>query len=198
VRVWAPHRQVAFGRRDTRRAGYDRARAAARERGFEPVERSVGGRAVAYSGQTLAFAVAEPGDRSGIDDRYDRVVLDVRRALRRLGVPAERGEPADSFCPGAHSLRRDGKLAGVAQRVRRETALTAGTLLVADAGELAAVLAAVYDALDLAFAPDSVGSVADAGGPDDPDRVARAVERTLVEGVTDGAETTTVERVRVG
>src|SRR6056297_3978474 len=50
VRVWTPHRQIAFGRRDARREGYDRARAAADKRGFPPIERDVGGRAVAYDG----------------------------------------------------------------------------------------------------------------------------------------------------
>jgi hypothetical protein len=63
VRVWAPHRIVAFGRRDARSAGFEDAAAAAREHGFAPVERSVGGRAVAYDGETtLAFARITPLD----------------------------------------------------------------------------------------------------------------------------------------
>jgi lipoate-protein ligase A len=182
VRVWAPHRQVAFGRREAADAGYDRARSAARERGFPPVERRVGGRAVAYTGTTLAFAHAVPvaGARTGLADRYEATIERLRRALSTLGVAATVGEPADAFCPGEHSLQCGGKLVGVAQRVRTDAALVAGCVVVADREELAAVLAAVYDALDQPFDPGSIGSVAAAGGPADPERVRRTVERTLV------------------
>lgn len=183
VRAWAPHRQVAFGRRDARTEGYDRARAAARERGYEPLERSVGGRAVAYTGTaTLAFARIEPVDgvRDGLDDRYERLTVDVRRALRRLGVPAERGEPDDAFCPGQHSLQRDGKLVGIAQRVRQDAAVASGICVVGEREELADVLGAVYGALAVPFDPDSLGSVAAAGGPGDVEAVRATVEEELV------------------
>ncbi|MFB6101523.1 MAG: lipoate--protein ligase family protein [Haloplanus sp.] len=182
VRVWTPGRQVAFGRRDAAEPGYDRAVAAARDRGFETVERRVGGRAVAYTETTVAFAHTVPvGDvRSGLDDRYRATAARVRRALARLGVGTTPGEPPGSFCPGRHSLRAGGKVVGIAQRVRSDAALVAGCVVVADRAELVAVLDAVYDALDQPFDPGSVGSVAAAGGPSNPDRVARAVERALV------------------
>ncbi|NKE35208.1 lipoate--protein ligase family protein [Natronococcus sp. JC468] len=188
VRVWTPHRQVAFGRRDSRLEGYDRAREAASERGFPPVERSVGGRAVAYDGETtLAFARAEPivDFRRGTDERYERLTADVARALEELGVDLERGEPDASFCPGAHSLStsdagRLRKVAGIAQRVRRDAALVSGILVVDNREGLAAVLEAVYGALGVAFDPDGVGSVARASGEDDPTTIARAIEEELV------------------
>jgi len=182
VRVWIPHRQVAFGRRETSERGYDRAVAAAREHGFEPVERSVGGRAVAYTGTTVAFAHAVPvaDPRTGLSDRYDAASDRLERALGSLGVDAVPGEPPDAFCPGSHSLQCGGKLVGVAQRVRTDAALVAGCVVVADCEALASVLAAVYDALDRPFDPASVGSVATAGGPSDPARVVAAVERELV------------------
>jgi lipoate-protein ligase A len=181
VRAWRPHRQVAFGRRDVRSEGYDRAREAARERGFPPVERDVGGRAVAYTGATVAFARAEPAEgRSGIDERYDRASADLRVALRRLGVDAREGEPDDSFCPGTHSLQARGKVVGIAQRVRRDAAVAAGIVLVRDHAGIAGVLEPVYDALGTRLDPDTVGSIARAGGDADPDRVARTVEAVLV------------------
>jgi len=166
LRVWTPHRQVAFGRRDRRAEGYDRAREAASGRDYAVLEREVGGRAVAYTGSTVAFALAEPttGGRAAIADRYDRVSGAVEDALATVGVDACEGEPPDSFCPGAHSLRADGKLVGIAQRVRQDVALTAGVVVVRDHDAIAAVLAPVYDALDVPFDPDSVGSVAQAGG----------------------------------
>jgi len=182
VRVARPHQQVAFGRRDTRSDGYGQARRAARERGYPPVERDVGGRAVAYTGSTLAFLRATPVDERtiSVDDRYERTTRAVQAALAGVGADLDRGEPPDAFCPGTHSLQGRGKVAGLAQRVRREAATTAGVVVVRDAAEIAAVLGPVYDALGVAFDPGSVGSVARAGGPDDPEQVARAVESALV------------------
>jgi lipoate-protein ligase A len=189
VRVWAPPRQVAFGRRDARASGYDRAKRAAERAGLRPIERDVGGRAVAYTGDTLAFAVAVPtdGERQGIDDRYTSAARTVRSALSGLDAAVIEGEPPRSFCPGAHSLRvvDGGKLAGIAQRVRSDAALVAGCLIVtrSDAAEIASALDPVYDALGVEFDPGSVGSVAGAGGPSDARRVARAIERAFIDDV---------------
>ncbi|TKX74101.1 lipoate--protein ligase family protein [Halorubrum sp. GN11_10-6_MGM] len=188
VRVTAPPRQVAFGRRDVREPGFERAKRAARDAGFPTVERDVGGRAVAYTGSTLSFGVAVPtGEgRGSIDSRYETATETLRDALRDLGVDVVRGEPPDAFCPGDYSLRvaSGGKIAGLAQRVRADAALVAGVLVAsaADPEPIARVTDRVYGALDVPFDPDSVGSVADAGGPDDPDAVARAVEAAFVEG----------------
>jgi lipoate-protein ligase A len=191
VRAWAPHRQLAFGRRDANEAGYDDARAAASGRGFPPVERSVGGRAVAYTGTTVAFATLEPTDdsRTGITDRYEEAVETVIDALDSLGVNADRGEPPDSFCPGDYSIAARcgshggefGKLAGIAQRVTAGAAMVSGVVIVADRDEIRAVLSPVYDALDVPFDPESVGSVSTADGPADPEPVARALEDAIVD-----------------
>jgi lipoate-protein ligase A len=197
VRVWSPHRLVAFGRRDATREGYDRAREAARERGFPPVEREVGGRAVAYTGSTVAFVRATPvdGPRGEIGARYDTAIADLRDALAGLGVDAAEGEPPDSFCPGSHSLQADcggrpRKLAGLAQRVRSDVAVVAGVLVVDDHDAIADVLDAVYEALGVPLDPESVGSVEFANDESDPDRVVEAVEDALV-----GDEPVVVERV---
>lgn len=195
VRAWTPHRQVAFGRRDARAEGYERAREAAEERGFPPYERSVGGRAVAYTGHTVAFVRVEPvvDLRKGTYERYDRIVAELQDAFTDLGVETDEGEPPDSFCPGAHSLSVDGvgKVVGVAQRVAKGAAQVAGILVVRDHDEIADVLEPVYEALDVPFDPATVGSVAAAGGPSDPETVARAVESTLV-----GERETSVEELR--
>jgi lipoate-protein ligase A len=184
LRVWTPHQQVAFGRRDARTDGYDEATAAAERRGYPAIERAVGGRAVAFSGSTLAVVHAEPdADRTAIQSRYDDAGARVRRALASVGVDATDGEPPNSFCPGTHSLQADGKLVGLAQRVRSDVAITAGVVLVADRAAVARVLDPVYDALGVPFDLDSVGSVAHAGGPADPERVGDA----LVAAFTDGS-----------
>jgi len=188
VRVWTPHRQIAFGRRDARLEGYEYARTVADERGFPPIERDVGGRAVAYDGATtLAFARAEPvtDGRTGTTARYERTTAALERALRTLGLEPSHGEPADSFCPGTHSLSvntRAGerKIVGIAQRVRSDAALVAGIVLVANRDDLVAVLETVYGALGVALEPASVGTIAAAGGPTDPGPVRAAIEDALV------------------
>jgi lipoate-protein ligase A len=212
-RAWTPHRQVAFGRRDAQEPGYEAACRAARERGYTAVERSVGGRAVAYTGTTVAFAHALPLEdpRQGLTERYEAGVDGVVVALDAVGVDAGRGEPSASFCPGDHSVRlvgseRPGKVAGIAQRIRSDAALVAGCVLVADRHELVDVLSAVYRALELPFDPASVGTVADAGGAIDPDPVCRALERSFVGdeddprvetvSVDDGVGSTGGERAR--
>lgn len=183
VRAWTPAPHLAFGRRDAHADGYERARELAAARGFPPVERDVGGRAVAYTGTTVSFARAAPtGGRDGIAARYDDALGMLRAALASLGVDARPGEPPDSFCPGAHSLRAGGKLAGLAQRVRGDAALVGGVVVVDGTDAVADVLAPIYDALGVPFDPDSVGSVAAAGGPADPVPVRRAVEDALVGG----------------
>ncbi|UTF55078.1 lipoate--protein ligase family protein [Natronosalvus rutilus] len=187
VRVWTPHKQVVFGRRDARREGYERAREAADGRGFPPVERSVGGRVVAYDGaQVLAFARTEPvaDFRRGTDERYERLTADVESALTDLGVEPVRGEPDDSFCPGAHSLSLEvggslRKVVGIAQRVTSDAALVSGILLVEATDELRGVLEAVYAALEVPFDPKSVGDVADATAVSS-ERVRRVLESALV------------------
>jgi lipoate-protein ligase A len=182
VRAWTPHRQVAFGRRDARADGYQRARAAARERGYPPYERSTGGRAVAYTGSTVAFLRAEPAEtaREGIDARYEALLTDVQRALAGLGVDAERGEPPDSFCPGTHSLQADGKVVGAAQRVQQGVGLAAGICVVRDREAIASVLEPVYEALAVPFDPDTVGSLERAlDGTVGPQEACRAIEREL-------------------
>jgi len=189
LRVWHPHRQVVFGRRDTNRDGYDRARRIAAERGFDAVERAVGGHAVCYTGETISFVRASPVDdpRSGITERYERTVDAVQSALSALGVPAQEGEPEGAFCPGTHSLSHEGKIAGLAQRVRRDVAVVGGIVVVRDHEEIEDTLAPIYDALGIPFERGSTGSIARAGRHADSEGVRRQLEAALSR----GAETTT-------
>ncbi len=193
VRVWRPPKNVAFGRRDANRDGYQQARETATNRGYAVTERTVGGHAVAFTGATVAFALAEPVEdsRSGITERYERVTRLARAALATLGVDAEEGEPEGSFCPGTHSLSAGGKVSGLAQRVHSDVAVTSGIVVVQDHEEIAAVLEPIYDALDVPFERDSVGSIARAGGEGVPETVVDA----FVEQLTD-SDPSTVEFVR--
>jgi octanoyl-[GcvH]:protein N-octanoyltransferase len=191
LRVWTPPRQVAFGRRDASADGYERARAIARQRGFPPVERQVGGRAVAYTGSTVAFVHADPTtERTAVDSRYEDAIGRLRAALGEVGVDAREGEPDGAFCPGTHSLQSAGKIAGLAQRARKEVALVGGIVVVRDHEAVAEVLAPIYDALGVSFDPDAVGSVARAGDESHPDAVCDAIVDAFADGAVE------VERVR--
>jgi lipoate-protein ligase A len=188
VAVWRPQPQVAFGRRDTTAAGYERACEIAREGGYEVSTRRVGGRAVAYTGSTVAVARATPnGDvRTGLGDRYETFRADLRAGLAACGVETRRGAPADAFCPGSHALQlatasgRAVKVAGIAQRVTGESALTAGIVLVSDHEAIAAVLEQIYEALDVPFDPETVGSLVRGGFEIDPAAVCDALESAFV------------------
>jgi lipoate-protein ligase A len=183
VRVWRPHRQVAFGPRDANSQGYEAARDAAREKGFAVHEREVGGRAVAYTGDTIAFARIEPteDERRGIEERYATARVDIRDALSELGVGAERGEPDQAWCPGSQSLQAHGrKLVGMAQRVTDDAAVVAGLVVVDGHDQMAEVLAPVYEALEVPFDPTTVGSIEYAGGKVDPVAIILRVEDALV------------------
>ncbi|WP_458206811.1 lipoate--protein ligase family protein [Haladaptatus sp. NG-SE-30] len=192
VRVWTPHRQIAFGRRDARSESFEVAKSIARTCEFEPVERSVGGRAVAYTGTTVAFAHTVPLEdmRTGMEERYAETTEAIQRAFWRLGVPAQRGEPPRSFCPGDYSLQWKGKLAGVAQRVQSGAALVSGVVIVDGHKEIAGVLDPIYAALDVPFDQESVGSIANVDSDADPDLVIETIEELLV-----GDADTTVEYV---
>lgn len=196
LRVWRPLRQVAFGRRDTIEEGDDRACERAESRGYPTAERRVDGRAVAYTGPTVTFARSEPTAdlRTRLGERYEAVTTDLQVALQRLDVRAWPGETPESFCPGSHSLRAEGKVAGIAQRVSRDVALVAGAVVVDDHEAIADVLDPVYDALEVPFDPGSVGSIKRAGGETDPDTVLEEIEQALVE--RDGTESIAVESIR--
>lgn len=184
LRVWRPPRHVAFGRRDSSSEGYPRARDHARGREIPTIERTTGGHAVFFTGNTVSLVLAMPVDdaRSGITERYERTTDRLQRALSELGVEASEGEPDGSFCPGTHSLSADGKIVGLAQRVRRDVAVVAGIVVVCDHEEIADVLAPIYEALGIPFEADSTGSLAGAGGVSDPERAVAVIEDTLTEG----------------
>lgn len=184
LRVWQPPRHVAFGRRDCSHSNYSRAREHARQRGIPTIERTTGGHAVYFTGSTVSFVLVTPIEdvRSGITERYEQTTERFQRALTELGVDASEGEPDGSFCPGTHSLSANGKIVGLAQRVRRDVAVVAGIAVVCDHEEIADVLGPIYDTLGIAFEADATGSLARAGGVSDPATVAATIEEEFATG----------------
>lgn len=182
LRVWQPPRQVAFGRRDTQADRYQAAREAALEHAFPPTERLTGGHAVAYTGSDVSVALSQPVEdiRTGIADRYDSATETLQRALWRLSVPADRGEPKGAFCPGDHSLQHRGKLAGVAQHISKDVALIGAVVLVRDHDAIAEVLSPIYNALGLPFSKAAVGSIERAGGETDDVTILDTIQAAFV------------------
>lgn len=164
VRVYRPSAPVvAFGRRDTLRPGFDSALRAVREAGFTPVVRAPGGRAVAYTTNSLVVdhVGQDPGFLSGMDERFRGYAELWAEVLRGQGVDARIGAVPGEYCPGEHSVNAGDrvKLVGTAQRMIRGAWLFSAVAVVDDAELLRPVLTEVYRSLDLPFAPESVGDV---------------------------------------
>lgn len=181
VRIHRPGAPVvAFGRADTRLAGFARAADAARAAGFQPVVRATGGRAVAYT--TAALVVdhvrREPDPTGGLERRFVELGALLADVLRGLGVDARVGAVPGEYCPGAQSVNARGvvKLVGTAQRVVRQAWLFSSLLVVGDAPRLRPLLTEVYGALEQPFDEASVGAVSDESPGVDP----RAVEGALL------------------
>ncbi len=171
---------VAFGPQDEHQPGYARALEVARAAGYEAVARVEGGRAIAAHTATLAIAWTIPGadGRARIRPRFSQLAALLAEALRESGVDAGVGAVPGEYCPGDFSVNaRDVvKLVGLGQRVTGGATHLGAFVVVDGASELRRVLAVVYDALDVAWAPASLGSVAsELGHPVQVDDVARRV-----------------------
>jgi len=165
LRLARPARVVAFAKRDVLAPGYAGAVAAARAEGFGSVVRLAGGRAAVFHEGTLevAHAVPDPDPRSGIQQRFETTAGLIARALGSLGVDARVGEVPGEYCPGRWSVNAGGarKLAGIGQRVVSGAAHVGTVIVVDDAAAVRRVLEPVYAALELDWAPETVGAVAD-------------------------------------
>jgi lipoate-protein ligase A len=172
LRIARPGTTVAFAKRDAVSEGYEQARRAAREHGFDATLRLAGGRAAVFHGGTMEIGHAVPDDepRAGIHERFEQTAARLARALRRLAVDARVGEVPGEYCPGRYSVNARGavKLAGIGQRVVGGGSHTGVVLVVSGEQRINDVLRPVYEALGLAWEPHATGSVA----VEDPDTAA--------------------------
>jgi octanoyl-[GcvH]:protein N-octanoyltransferase len=181
-RLHRPGRILAFSKQDAASRGFDDAVSAARDAGFEPVVRLVGGRAAVYHEHTLAlsWAVPDPRPSARTEARFRELAELLQGALRDLGVDANVGEVPGEYCPGRWSVNARGatKLAGTGQRLIAGAAHR-GAVIVAGGGDLVrAALLPVYEALGLRWDPATAGSVADEV-PVGADEVAGAIVARL-------------------
>lgn len=183
LRISRPGPSVAFGRRDAIDPGYSSAVSAGRAAGFEPVERLAGGRAAVFHEQTVHVGITlhEPDPRPGVTPRFEATARAFQRALRALGVEARVGEVPGEYCPGRHSVNARGtvKLVGLAQRVVHRAAHLGAVVVVDEPDRIRTVLTPVYEALGLAWRPETIGSIAGEVGPVGWDVVRAAIESEL-------------------
>ena len=163
LRIALPGTTVAFAKRDAVAPGYDEALRAAREQGFEATLRLAGGRAAIFHDGTMEIGHAMPDDepRAGIHTRFEHTAERLARALSSVGVDARVGEVAGEYCPGRYSVNARGavKLAGIGQRIVGGGSHTGVVLVVEGEERINEVLAPVYAALGLDWAPSVTGSV---------------------------------------
>jgi octanoyl-[GcvH]:protein N-octanoyltransferase len=182
LRVWTPVPALALSRLDELRPGAERARAAARQLGYEPIRRVSGGHAVVLGRGSFCVGFAEPAHTfEGTQQRYERFTQALIEAFGSLGVSAEQGELDGEWCPGAWSIRSGGvKLAGLAQRAIKGAAWAEAVVdLERDDGARMA-LASVYEALELPLDPSTLGSVSErCGRPVGFDELATPLVRAL-------------------
>jgi octanoyl-[GcvH]:protein N-octanoyltransferase len=164
VRLCAPVPTVAMSRRESRLPGFDTASSASLERGFTPVIRPTGGRAVAYDESCIVFDVIAREAEGAIDQaRFFREIGDaLAAALQGLGVDARVGDVPGEYCPGEFSINARGavKLIGTSQRAVRGARLLSGMLPLHGVERFADVLLAVNAALDLDWNPATFGTLA--------------------------------------
>jgi lipoate-protein ligase A len=166
LRIFRPGPTAAFGRLDAIAPGFERACALAREHGFTPIVRSVGGHAALFGDScvVLEHVTRERDATAGLTARFEDQSRRVRSALAVLGADARIGELAGEYCAGAHSINVAGriKVAGVAQRIVRHGAATSAVVVAGGGAALRAAIEAVYAALGIAVDLATAGALDEA------------------------------------
>lgn len=187
IRVYRPSPVAAFSGSDSNRPGFPDAEATARERGFPPVVRPAGGKAVVYDPSCLIAEVfrspRQPDPRLDFEEVADRL----HELLRGLGLDARIGELAGEFCPGRHSINVAGrrKVVGIAQRIYRTASLTSSVVMVRHAPHLRDVTAALYAQLGYPWEESTFGSLED----ELPGHLLADLPDLLIAALTDGPAT---------
>jgi hypothetical protein len=119
---------------------------------------------MAFHEQSLILDWLVPGAeaRPALHARFQHAADAICAALWKLGADARVGELPGEYCPGQYSISIRGayKVAGLAQRVYPHGAHIGAAIVVAEEWRLRAVLTPVYEALDLAWTPSTMGSLA--------------------------------------
>ena len=165
VRLARPGRAIAFGRRDVVSPGYLTAARIAAGAGNPGIERISGGRATAYTTETivLGFTIPAREPARGTTDRFEWVGRLVTDAVAHLGADARLGEIEGEYCPGRYSVNLGGrvKVAGLGQRMIPGAAHVGVVLTAGGQEDLRAALVPIYRELGIAWRPETAGAVAE-------------------------------------
>lgn len=192
VRIYRPAPTLAFGARDRFLPGFPTAVEAARDHGFTPALRSLGGRAAAYHPGSLVIDHIEPSDRFITDTtiRFVRFGEDYADVLRGIGVDARLGEIPGEYCPGEHSVNVAGRIKaiGTAQRVVSGAWLFSSSVVVEDPDPIRAVLTDVEAALGVEWDPATGGAISEIHPEITVDAVAEAFASYYADAHPDSPE----------
>ena len=165
LRMYRPAPTLAFGARDRFLAGFATAIEAAKDHGFTPALRSLGGRAAAYHPGSLVIDHIEPSESfiTNTTARFTGFGLDYVEVLRGIGIDARLGEIPGEYCPGEHSVNVAGRIKaiGTAQRVVSGAWLFSSSVVVEDPDPIRAVLTDVEAALGIEWDPSTGGSISE-------------------------------------
>ena len=122
---------LLLGPQDRRLPTIESAAAWAEAEGVPVYMRIGGGSAVYLDGGCLSFGAARPcRDLTTLERNYRELAGPVIDALQALGLPAQFGAAAGSYCEGPWDIVVDGvKVAGVAQAIRGGFTLVSGMIL---------------------------------------------------------------------
>ncbi len=152
---------VLIGPKDQRLPYLPDAVAWLRSLGYPVFIRIGGGSAVLLDATCLSFGVARPCRDLTIWEQNFRDLSDgTIRGLQNLGIPAQFGRAAGSYCEGPFDLVAQGKkVAGIAQAIRQGFSLVSGMVLVSqDPVKTTALLQEFYERAgsDLRLDPEAV------------------------------------------
>lgn len=165
LRLYRPAPTAAFGSRDRFLPGFDRAVEVAREHGFTPVLRSLGGRIAVYHPDSIVIDHVEPAGNlfSGSQRRFREFGAWYVDILRGIGADARLGEIPGEYCPGEYSVNVAGRIKaiGTAQRVSNNGWLFSSSVIVADPDPIRAVLTEIQAALGVDWDPTTGGAISE-------------------------------------
>ena len=180
--VFRPRATAAFGRLDRLRPGYAAAQEAARDHGFEPLLRPVGGHAVVYDERSVVFDEVTPHDdiAAGIQDRFAPAPTGSSpRCARSASIPRSASCPASTApAPTASASTASSRRHG--QRVVSGAALFSAVVLVGGGDAIRAALTDIYTALDLDWDPSTAGAIQDVAPHITPEAVEAALRAVVL------------------
>lgn len=162
-RLYQPKNLIAFGPQDALEPGFLKAVGIARSKGFDGIQRLVGGRAAMFHQGTLAFGltIRDNHPRTNVELHFQMMARFLLEAFKSLGLEARIGPVNGEYCPGKYSINSQGKfkLAGMGQRLTKSATYIGGVISLKQNKEAEKILELVYRALNLELDPTSFGSL---------------------------------------